>query len=94
MFGENETFLYFCKMKEIIETYKIYLQDYDDNGHRQSDGVSLRDVLFEFERDFHQRHSTCYALFTQLPLLPKVELIIISVWTIMMLIMTEECQLI
>lgn len=48
--------------KEIIETYYFNPADYNDNGRRISDGMTLRDVIKGFERDFHKVHSTEYAL--------------------------------
>jgi len=48
--------------KEIIETYYFNPADYDNQGRRRSDGMSLRDVIKGFERDFHEVHSTEYAL--------------------------------
>ena len=48
--------------KEIIETYHFHLSDYDINGRRKMDGVTFRDVVKEFERDFHNLHSADYAL--------------------------------
>ena len=48
--------------KEIVETYYFTPSDYDYDGQRKSDGVSLRDVIKGFERNFHQLHSTEYAM--------------------------------
>lgn len=48
--------------KEIIETYYYNPADYDNQGRRHSDGMSLRDVIKGFERDFHKVHSAEYAL--------------------------------
>jgi len=48
--------------KEISETYYYNPMDYDNNGRRRSDGMTLRDVIKGFERDFHRVHSTEYAL--------------------------------
>lgn len=48
--------------KEIIETYHFHPSDYDINGRRKMDGVTFRDVVKEFERDFHNLHSADYAL--------------------------------
>ena len=47
--------------QEIIETYTFNPEDYRD-GRRKADGKIFRDVIKEFERDFHQRHSCEYAL--------------------------------
>jgi hypothetical protein len=48
---------------EIKETYHFSPQDFDINGNRKSDGLPFREVLREFECDFHARHSDYYALF-------------------------------
>ena len=48
--------------KEISETYSFKPTDFNEKGRRISDGVTFRDVVKEFERDFHERHSTEYAL--------------------------------
>ena len=48
--------------KEIIETYYFNPADFDKRGRRYKDGVSFRDVVKEYERDFHICHSTEYAL--------------------------------
>jgi hypothetical protein len=48
---------------EIKETYHFSPQSFDCNGKRTSDGVPFRDVLREFEYDFHSRHSNYYALY-------------------------------
>lgn len=48
--------------KEITETYYFTLSDFNEKGRRISDGVTFRDVVKDFERDFHERHSTEYAL--------------------------------
>ena len=48
--------------KEIIETYYFNPADFDESGRRYGDGVSFRDVVKEYERDFHKCHSTEYAL--------------------------------
>lgn len=47
--------------QEIVETYTFNSKDYH-NGRRKTDGMTFRDVVKEFERDFHQRHSCEYAL--------------------------------
>lgn len=47
--------------QEIIEVYAFDPEDYCD-WRRKSDGMTFRDVVKEFERDFHQRHSCEYAL--------------------------------
>ena len=48
--------------KEISETYSFRSVDFDEKGRRIVDGQSFRDVVKEYERDFHSRHSTEYAL--------------------------------
>lgn len=48
--------------KEIIESYYFNPTDFDERGRRYEDGVSFRDVVKEYERDFHICHSTEYAL--------------------------------
>ena len=48
--------------KEISETYSFRPVDFDEKGRRIVDGLSFRDVVKEYERDFHSRHSTEYAL--------------------------------
>ena len=47
------------------ELYKIYYfdpADYDNRGRRKNDGKTFRDVVKEFEYDFHDTYSTEYAL--------------------------------
>lgn len=48
--------------KEISETHYYNPNDYDEKGRRKSDGVTFRDVLKEYERDFHDIHTADYAL--------------------------------
>ena len=48
--------------KEIIENYSFNLLDYDESGRRKDDGKTFREVVKDFEHDFHNRHSTEYAL--------------------------------
>ena len=48
--------------KEIIETYYYTPADFDGNGRRRNDGMTFRELIKEYERDFHHRHSTEYAL--------------------------------
>jgi len=48
--------------KEITETYYFMPTDFNDKGRRFSDGVSFRDVVKDYERDFHELHSTEYAM--------------------------------
>lgn len=40
--------------KEITETYYFMPTDFNDKGRRFSDGVSFRDVVKDYERDFHE----------------------------------------
>ena len=47
--------------QEITEIYTFNPKDYH-NGLRKTDGKSFRDVVKEFEYDFHNRHSCEYAL--------------------------------
>ena len=39
--------------KEITETYYFTPSDFNEKGRRISDGVTFRDVVKDFERDFH-----------------------------------------
>ena len=48
--------------KELYKTYYFAPADYDMRGKRKSDGVSFRDVVKEFEYDFHNTYTTEYAL--------------------------------
>ena len=48
--------------KELYKTYYFDPADYDDRGRRKSDGKTFRDVVKEFEYDFHDTYSTEYAL--------------------------------
>ena len=48
--------------KELYKTYYFNPADYDNRGRRKSDGKTFRDVIKEFEYDFHDRYSTEYAL--------------------------------
>ena len=48
--------------KELSKTYYFDNADYDDRGRRKSDGMSFRDVVKEFEVDFHATNSCEYAL--------------------------------
>ena len=47
--------------KEISETYYYNPSDYDNRGRRLCDGITLRDVIKDFERAFHKVHSAEYA---------------------------------
>ena len=48
--------------KEISEVYYYNPDDYNEKGRRKSDGMTFRDVVKEFERDFHDIHTADYAL--------------------------------
>lgn len=48
--------------KEISETYYFNSSDFDINGKSLDDGMTFRDLVKHFERDFHDKHSTEYAL--------------------------------
>lgn len=48
--------------KELYKTYYFNPADYDDRGRRKSDGKTFRDVVKEFEYDFHNTYTTEYAL--------------------------------
>ena len=48
--------------KEISETYYFNPDDFNEKGRSESDGLSFRDLIKDFEYDFHRRHSTEYAL--------------------------------
>ena len=48
--------------KEISETYYFNPDDFNEKGKRESDGLSFRDLIKDFEYDFHRHHSTEYAL--------------------------------
>ena len=48
--------------KDLYKTYYFNPADYDNRGRRKSDGKSFRDVIKDFEYDFHDTYSTEYAL--------------------------------
>lgn len=48
--------------KEICETYPFDPEDFNEQGRRKSDNLSFRELVMEFEIDFHRRHSAEYAL--------------------------------
>ena len=48
--------------REIRETYFFNPEDFNENGRRKSDGVTFRNLIKDYERDFHNRHTTEYAL--------------------------------
>lgn len=49
-------------VKEISETYYFDPTVFNENGKTNHDGISFRMLVKEFERDFHGRHTTEYAL--------------------------------
>lgn len=68
---QQRTFYYFCNEKliikefmksELCETYRFDPTKFDENGRRNNDGFRFRNVVKEFEIDFHNRHSADYAL--------------------------------
>jgi hypothetical protein len=48
--------------KEISEYYQYNTLDFDSEGNRLEDGLSFRELIKKFERDFHSRHPSDYAL--------------------------------
>ena len=48
--------------KEISEKYYFNSADFNEKGRNIHDGISFREMIKEFERDFHSRHSTEYAM--------------------------------
>ena len=48
--------------KEISETYYFDPTVFNENGKSNHNGISFRMLIKEFERDFHGRHATEYAL--------------------------------
>ena len=48
--------------KEISETYYFNPFTFDSNGRMLDGGMTFRDLIKSFERDFHDLHSTEYAL--------------------------------
>ena len=48
--------------REISERYFFDPFDYDKKGRRRKDGLPFRELVREFERDFHARHTKEYAL--------------------------------
>ena len=52
----------FTMEKELSKKYYYYPSDFDTLGRRKSDGMTFRDVIKEFEYDFHETYSTEYAL--------------------------------
>ena len=47
---------------ELSEIYRFDPLEFDEKGRRNKDGVRFRDVVKEFEIDFHRLHSADYAL--------------------------------
>ena len=47
--------------EEISKTYYFDSADYDNRGRRKTDGKTFRDVVKEFEFDFHDTYMTEYA---------------------------------
>ena len=47
--------------EEISKTYYFDSADYDNRGRRKTDGKTFRDVVKEFEFDFHDTYTTEYA---------------------------------
>ena len=48
--------------KELCKIFYFNPVDYDNRGRRKSDGKTFRDVIKEFEYDFHDTYSAEYAL--------------------------------
>lgn len=48
--------------KELSKKYYFSPSDFNTLGRRKSDGMTFRDVIKEFEYDFHETYSTEYAL--------------------------------
>ena len=48
--------------KELCKTFYFNPAGYDNRGRRKSDGKTFRDVVKEFEYDFHDTYSTEHAL--------------------------------
>ena len=47
--------------KEISETYYFDSSNFDGNGRRLDDGMTFRDLVKNYEHDFHDKHSSEYA---------------------------------
>lgn len=47
---------------EYFKNYHFAPSNYDDRGRRMSDGKTFRDVVKEFEYNFHETYSSEYAL--------------------------------
>lgn len=53
---------------EYYKNYSFIPAEYDSRGRRKCDGKTFRDVVKEFEYDFHETYSSEYALnFMQTP---------------------------
>ena len=48
--------------KEISETYYFNPGDFNESGRSIRDGGTFRDLIKDYEKDFHNRHTTEYAL--------------------------------
>lgn len=48
--------------KELSKRYYYSPSDFDTLGRRKGDGMTFRDVINEFEYDFHETYGTEYAL--------------------------------
>lgn len=47
---------------ECYKNYSFIPAEYDSRGRRMCDGKTFRDVVKEFEYDFHETYSSEYAL--------------------------------
>ena len=47
---------------EYYKNYSFISAEYDSRGRRMCDGKTFRDVVKEFEYDFHETYSSEYAL--------------------------------
>ena len=48
--------------KELSKKYYYSPSNFDNLGRRKGDGMTFRDIIKEFEYDFHEIYSTEYAL--------------------------------
>ncbi len=48
--------------KELFKNYYFNPSDYDNRGRRNSDGLTFRQIIKEFEINFHETYSAEYAL--------------------------------
>lgn len=60
--------------REICETYNYTPSDFDENGRRKSDGMTFRNLIKDFERDFHNRQFVMLRPFTAIVLVLFVAL--------------------